>query len=113
MGQHTYTTGEVGFHDVLQYELIEHEGIDLIINDRLAVLPRQKGHRGNAAFGQPWQGFRWLIDPTRTWGRSWRPRTFPVNFSAVRAAEIDAVTILFNFLAGGSKVSPVLTIPTN
>jgi hypothetical protein len=26
---------------------------------------------------------------------------------------LAAVTILFNFLAGGSKVSPVLTIPTN
>jgi hypothetical protein len=26
---------------------------------------------------------------------------------------LAAVTILFNFLAGGSKVSPVLTIPAN
>ena len=26
---------------------------------------------------------------------------------------LAAVTLLFNFLEGGSKVSPVLTIPTN
>ncbi len=35
----------------------------------------------------------WVIDPTRTWGRSYRPRTFPTNFSAVKDEDIDAVKL--------------------